>query len=749
MQVVTGAMNMSVGDKVPLALPGARLIDGHSEEKKYITLKPGKLRGVESEGMACSEKELGLSEEHEGILILDRNAPVGKPLVDILGDVVLDIEITPNMPHNMSVVGIAREVAALTDQTLRLPHSDWHEGKSKLSDFVAVEVADPDLAPRYSLGLVRNVQVKESPQWLKERLSKAGVRPINNIVDITNYVMMEWGQPQHAFDYSQVKGKKIIVRRAGPGEKLTTIDHIEREVSPDMLMICDADQPIGVAGVMGGLSSEIGEETKDILLESANFDRKSIRRTSKALKLRSEASKRFERGIDPEMTLPALRRAAELMRELAGGEVAQGTADIYSIRPGPKIIKLTEGEIERVLGMQVPLYKAGEILTSLGFEIQIPGAEQSMMVTVPTWRIDVTLPEDLIEEIARVNGYDSIPTTMMAASLPEQLANESLDFEWKLKNALVGFGLNEMISYSATNTADLAKLQTAEGNGLQSLRTVYGDIEISDDGLVKIANPLTAERSHMRPTLMVSGLEAVASNMRHEEHVGVFELGRVYEWQGRSELPIERSTLGIALSGKRQPQVLFADTAEMDFFDLKGIFEALLQHLRIENTVFEPLEHSIFHAGRAALLRAGDDVLAFLGEVSPAVVDSFEIRSGRVCLLEADVEALRRHVSTAKPYSPIGKFPEVVQDVAVVLDGSVPAQKVLDILREVGGRLLKEATLFDVYTGAPVPAGKKSLAFRLVFQAPSKTLTETEASKQRERMQGRLKKELGAELRAG
>lgn len=760
--VVIGAPNIRVGDtglKAPFARRGARLYDGHVDGWRLSTLKPGKIRGIRSEAMVCSEKELGLRDSHEEVLLLPYDAPVGVPLSDYLDlssipthDIVLDLDLTPNLARCLSIIGVAREVAALTGQEFKKglmgltgsPSGPLVPSGPSLP-WVEIEIADPDLCSRYSATLIRRVKIGPSPYWMQRRLTLAGMRPINNVVDITNYVMLEWGQPLHAFDYHKLRGRTddgppaIIVRRARPGEIITTLDGVERALTPDMLLITDPAGPIGIAGVMGGFESEVTRETTGILLESANFDSVSNRRTSQALKLPSEASLRFGRGIPASLTIPAVTRATELMRQLAGGVIAQGIADAYPVPQKTVTVEITPAEVERITGIALERDEIVRILESLEFGVQMmEGNEARLLVTVPDHRLDVELPADLIEEIARVYGYDRIPTTLMSDELPPQRQNLALEGEERVRDILVGCGLTEVITYSLTSLESVGKL------GL-------GQAELREENYVRLANPLTSEREYMRRTLMNHLLETLRDNLRFTDRVAIFEVGQVYPPKQGEPLPDEPRRLGIVMSGPRLARSWLAASAEpMDFYDLKSVIETLLTHLGIAEYTFEPTKHPTFHPGRTAELRlsaTSDKPLAILGEVHPLVREAFELPDRPVCLAELDLEALLVQTQTVRPMQPISRFPPVAEDLAIVVAEEVPAQKVQEVIAKAGGELLTQVALFDVWRGGQVPAGKKSLAYALTYQGQDHTLGADEVNRVRERILQQLAEELGAELR--
>jgi phenylalanyl-tRNA synthetase beta chain len=753
--VVTGAPNLpvgSTGQKVAFALAGACLIDGYSEEQRYITLEPARIRGIRSEAMVCSEKELGLSDYHEGILILPEEAPVGTPLADYLGDVVLEFDIKGTFAHLESVIGIAREMAALTDQALRndvlTMLSREPVDLTPDADFLELKITDPELCPRYSAALIRGVTIGDSPPWMQQRLLKAGMRPLNVIVDITNYVMLELGQPLHAFDYRSLHGRDpdadrpaIIVRRARPGEQMTTLDGVQRDLDEQMLLITDGRGPVAIAGVMGGLESEVTEDTDTVLLESANFLFTNIRRTSQMLRLTSEAGSRFGKQIDPELTVKALARACQLMAQLAGGEVEPAYADLY---PGPRTIPTIEfdpAEVERVLGINVPFEEIVRVLESLEFRCEMTDQEGMdpsaplILVTPPSHRLDVSLPVDLVEEVGRVVGYDQLPATLMRDELPPQRPNPLLEGQERVRDILVGCGLQEVITYSLTSPEAEATLWPA---GSQPPQETY----------VRLVNPLTSDRVVMRHTLKTQLLETIASNQRYVDRIAIFEVGRVYLPREGQILPEEPNRLGIALTGPRLPSSWLTQAEDtFDVFDLKGIVEALLSRLRISAACVLPVEHPTFQPGRAAQLKVGDVQLGVLGEVHPDVRAAFDLGEGRVCLAEFDLDQL---VALARPeirMAPISRFPALRRDLAMVVDEAIPASRVREEIEAAGGDILREVELFDLYQGPPIPAGKKSLAYSLTYQALDRTLTDEEAAQVHAGIVEHLESRLGAQLR--
>jgi phenylalanyl-tRNA synthetase beta chain len=749
-QCVTGAPNLfpfkgegRVSLKVAFAMQGAELYDGHKEGFEKTRLKPTRIRGVPSRAMVCSEKELGISDEHEGIMFLPDDAPVGTPLADYLGDTVLDLDLTPNLARCHSMIGVAREVAALTCEPLRYPDTTWTAEGPPATGLARVQIDDPHLCARYIATIIRDVETGPSPRWMQERVRKAGMRPINNIVDITNYVMLEWGQPLHAFDYEKLLARAcggvptIIVRRAKPGETMMTLDGVDRTFTDDTLLICDTAGPIAVAGVMGGFETEIDDTTRHILLESANFDLVSIRRTIQALKLPSEASLRFGKGIHPDLAEPSVRRASELMRTLASGTIAEGLVDAYPTRRGPVVIGLSTSEVERSLGISFSLTAIKALLESLEFRCK-EIAEDRVSVTVPSHRLDCQYAADLIEEVARIYGYDRIPTTELADRLPPQRTNRVLELEETVRDVLVASGLQEMITYSLTNLSREAALDPATS-----------EQDLSEDSYVVITNPISQERSVMRRTLLSTGLETAAANLRFRDRVEAFEIGKVFLQEPGAQLPREPRHISIVMAGPRDDRHwLEAGGSELGFFDLKGVIETLLERLHIANASYEAGHHPTFQGGRTAHLRAGVDQIGVMGEIHPDVRDAFDLPARSTFAAELDLGALLAQVPASWYVEPISSYPAVLQDLAVVVDEHVPAAQIQELVAETGGFLLKEVRLFDVYQSDPIPPGKKSLAFGLTFQAPDKTLRDAVVAKQVKRIVGRLKHELGAELRA-
>jgi phenylalanyl-tRNA synthetase beta chain len=741
--VVTGAPNVHLGErgvKVAFALEGARLLDGHSDVPQVQILRRANIRGVESAGMVCSEKELGLSDDHAGVLILDPEAPVGQPLQDYLGDVVLDVELTPNMAHANCIIGLAREVAALTGQRLRrLPSDPLGAGPHHAqTSYIRVTSADPQLCARYSAALIEQVTIQPSPPWLQRRLRLAGMRPINNIVDITNYCMLETGQPLHAFDYQTLQHRGgIVVRCAQPGERMQTLDGVERELTPDMLLITDDSGPIALAGIMGGATTEVTAQTQQVLLESANFDFVSLRRTSQRLRLTSEAGQRFGRGLDSELTLPTLLRASRLMEKLGGGTLHPEIADTYPRRPQPKTIALRPAEVKRILGMDFGLDEIERILSSLEFICtrHASSGEPYLVVDVPSYRLDVSIPADLIEDIARLHGYEAIPLTLMQDVLPPQRSQPVLVGLERTRDILVGCGLTEVITYALTSLDSLQKMQ-------------MDGAPVRPDDYIRVANPISQEREFLRQSLLPSLLETLRTNSRYRQRMLLFEIGRVYLPQPGEELPLEPRHLAIALSGAVMPGSWHQspDGPQLGFTHLKGVFETLCHRLNVLDISYAPGSHPALHPVRTAVLTLAGKPLGIAGELHPQIGERFDLLEQPVALLELDFNQLLAH-QQPRQYQQIPRFPAVLEDLALIVDADVPVQAVQNVICTAGGDLLRRVELFDLYQGSPIPPGQKSVAYSLTFQAADRSLTEDEVRAIYQRIQQRAAAELGAQPR--
>jgi phenylalanyl-tRNA synthetase beta chain len=732
--------------RVAYAREGSVLYDGHKPGRELMTLKRAKIRGVESYSMVCSEKELGISEEHEGIIVLDDEAPVGVPLADYLGDVVFTIKTNPNMARNINVYGVAREIAALLGKPLRDPAYAITAAGPAIAGQIKIQITNPDLNPRFVAALIKGVTIAPSPYHVQRRLRLAGVRPINNIVDATNYAMLELGQPLHAFDYDALvrraagRTPTIITRTAKPGEVLRTLDGVERKLDDFTILVCDEVGALGLGGVMGGVETEVSEATTNVLLEGAAWEFINIRRTLQAQKLASEAGYRFSRGVHPAMTVRGVSRGIEYMRQWAGGGVAHGLVDEYP-KPAPVVtVALPVSEVKRLLGIELSPDEIQRILESLEFSVTFHASRSTLHVTVPDHRLDIGAgvvgQADLIEEIARVYGYARIPETQLADSLPPQRRNLSLELEELARDGLVNAGLQEVMTYSLT---------TSE----RERRAFTPGTAPDDRPYVTLVNPITPERSAMRHSLLASVLEVAAANARARDRLALFEIAPVYLVEEEETLPNEPRRCAIVLTGAREGlSWKTSDRAPMDFFDLKGVVEALVAGLHIANVTYAAGTHPTFMPGRTAQLLINGQAAGWLGELHPAVREQYDLPAQAVLAADLDFEKLLAQVDELYAVSPVPEFPPVKEDLAVIVDEAVPADGVEAVLRASAGDLLAGLTLFDVYRGEQIGAGKKSLAYSLTYQAPDRTLTDAEVAKLRGKIVKCLQDELGATLRS-
>ena len=748
--VVCGAPNVAAGQKIAFAKEGAMLVNPRS--KKIESLKPATIRGVRSAGMVCSTLELGLGEDHEGILVLDEEAPVGVPLAEYLGDAVLDVEVTPNRPDCLSILGIAHEVAALTDDAVTEPDLSYEADETPIESQARIEISDPDLCYRYTASLIHGIRIGESPHWMQDALIKSGLRPINNIVDITNYVMLEYGQPLHAFDFGKVRDSTIIVRPARPDEALITLDGERRTLQPPMLVIADTQDAIGLAGVMGGANTEIDDTTTAVLLESASFDAINTRRTRLALGMDSEASYRFERGIRTELAPRALRRATQLITQLAGGTAAKGILDIYpSPAPAPAV-KIRRQRIRQLLGVDYTMERVERTLASLGFERDrapesvmptmdafasgsVPSADSVIWMKPPYWRSDITIEDDIVEELARIIGYDSIPTTMLSTPIPHGQPQPKRLLRERVKDLLTAAGMRETISYSLVSADMLDRVGLAT----------------DDAGALRIANPMSSEFVHLRTSLRASVLNTLANNRRvsQTEGIRIYEIGSVYlpkEEARERDLPNEREMLVGTVCGVRFPTSWNAPRGDMGFYDAKGILEAIFAELRVDARYEAHDSDAILRRGRTARILCGDTRIGVIGEVSPNALQSFDIDGAPVAMFEVDLEALRAVLpKEALQHQPANRYPQSYRDIALIVNAEVTSARIQAIIER--HRMVARSIPFDIYAGEGIPADKRSLAYRIVFQSQRGTLTSKQVDGYQSNILIQLQRELGAELR--
>jgi phenylalanyl-tRNA synthetase beta chain len=726
--IVCGASNMKPGDKVALAKIGTVLPPG-PKFPEGMTIKKAKIRGEVSEGMLCAENELGLGDESDGIMILPTSAKVGARLIDEIGlnDVVFGINVTPNRPDCLSVVGIAREVATLLGKKLKYPGLTIAESGGDINEIVKVELLDSEKCPRYSCRVIKNVKIGPSPLWLKSRLESSGVRSINNVVDVTNYVLLELGQPLHAFDYDLIEGKKIIVRAAVDGEVITTLDGVERKLTPEDLLICDGKRPVAIAGVMGGANTEVSDGTKNILLESAYFDPATVRKTSKKTGLKSESSYRFERGVDPNGVTKALDRAAELIRELSGGEVAKGRIDEYPVRIEPRTVSITLKRVNSILGTGIDAGEIGRISEGLGFE-SAASSNGEIVFRIPTWRVDVAREIDLIEEVARHYGYGGIPSTLPPVIMKSEGVDPAKKVERRFKEIFVSGGFSEAINFSFED---------------YELLTLFGRTEA-----LRIMNPLSSEGAVMRTSLLPGLIRNCVLNLnRQEQNVRLFEIGKIFTPSGKGELPVEITKLAAAATGRRQPELW--DKEEFDFYDFKSMLDKGFDALSISGIIEfrRATEIGFLHPGKSAVISAGDSECGFIGELHPDLRDRLEITKG-LYVMELDLDRITLKFSESKKaFTPLPRFPAVRRDIALVVDEETPASSILEEIRRLDSKLIEDAVVFDVFTGSPVEKGKKSVAVSLHLRAHDKTLTEDEINKVQDKTIKKLQLALGADLR--
>ncbi|MGQ9779740.1 MAG: phenylalanine--tRNA ligase subunit beta [Bacillota bacterium] len=726
--LVTAARNIKPGDLVPVAPVGTTLPGGQ-------TIAAVEFEGVVSEGMLCSGAELGLEKHSEGILILAGDWPPGTPAARALGleEMVLELELTPNRADCLGIFGVAREVAALTGAELRPPATALPvTGPEEVSSLVAVEVEAPDLAPRYCGKVFLDLKIGPSPVWMQRRLRAAGLRPINNVVDITNYVMLELNQPLHAFDLDRVAERRFIVRRARPGETLRTLDGVERELPAEALLIADPAGPLGLAGIMGGASSEVTEATKAVFLEGAFFERTGIRRTAKAMGMRTEASFRFERGVDPLGVPRALERAAYLLVAMGAGRVATGTVDVAATVWGKKEIRTSGKRINALLGTDLPTEAIAGYLSRLGMGTAVT-ADGTLTVEVPSFRGDIEGPADLAEEVARLHGYDRLPSTYPPSS---QLGRRTAaqDFVYRTRRLLRGLGQTEVVTYSFASDRLFDRLGFAADDPARQA--------------IRILAPLSEDWECMRTTLLGGILEVLATNARRGVmEAAVFEVARVYLPVPGQELPREPLRLAGGLMGNAAPRFWAERPRPFDFYDLKGLLQALFEGLGVEGATFVPATHPTFHPGRCAAVTAPSGaVLGHLGELHPRVYAAFDLRPP-VLLYELDLEGLAGLVRPLRQAASPPRFPAVARDLALLVPEDLSLPLLEEAIRSLGGPTLVSVELFDVYTGQQIQAGKKSMAFSLVFRSEERTLTDEEVNEAMERIVRGLGERYGVTLR--
>ena len=717
-QIVTAATNMKEQDIVPVALHGSTLADG-------TKIKKGKLRGEVSLGMFCSEEELGIAgdEPVHGLMILPADTKLGADIKEVLGlnKAILDFEITSNRPDCLSIVGMARETAAALRTTYKMPSLEYKvSNTANISDELKVEVKD-ELCSRFMARGIKNVKIKPSPGWMQERLLEAGIRPINNLVDITNFVMLEIGQPMHAYDKREITTNKIVVERAKKDEKFTTLDETERVLDDSTLCIKDNDTIVGIAGIMGGLNSEIKEDTTEVIFECANFDGTNIRVSSKKLNLRSEASGRFEKDIDPNLAEVAMNRACTLICELEAGEVMEGTIDVYNNKKEAGTVVVDSNWVNSFLGTDISKEEMKKCLDSVDLFTKIDG--DNLVVTASTFRVDIAIREDIAEEVARIYGYENVPTTIFSVSTEREPRYRKGILDNKVVLLATGSGLNQSISYSFVSPKVFDKINLPQDSELRNV--------------VKIKNPLGEDYSVMRTTTLPSMMESLGRNYsRNNSFVRLFEMGKVYiKNDDDTKLPTEKNIITIGMYG------------DCDYLDLKGAVENIVDGLGIKNAKYERESENVsYHPGKTAKLVVGKNVIGTLGEVHLAVCENYGL-DVPCFVAQLDLDALYESSSMDKKYKPLPKFPAVTRDIALLVDDGMLVQEIDDTIKRAGGNLVEKVELFDIYKGKQIPEGKKSIAYAIWYRDENKTLTDKDVNKVHEKILKSLEYKLGAVLR--
>ena len=729
--VVCGAPNVKAGMNAPLARVGTLMPNGTLLEKTVI-------RGEASEGMLCSQTELELGLDGSGLMILDRDLQPGVSLKTALtlSDHTLEIGLTPNRPDCLSMMGVAREIAAIQGVSMTLPVFNLPDAEGDIDTFASVTIDAPDHCPRYAGRLLDRITVAPSPHWLQDRLRSVGVRPINNLVDVTNFVMLETGQPLHAFDFDNLAGHRIVVRTAAAGESFTTLDQKSRRLTDQMLMICDGEKPVAVGGVMGGLNSEIEASTTRVLVESACFDPISIRKTAKALGLNTDASHRFERGVDPDGTLFALDRAAGLMAELGQGRLVGGTIDEDFRTSGPLELSLSVSATNNLLGTDLDGGRMSTLLESIAFKVEAVDKED-LRVKVPSFRVDVTRPRDLMEEVARLSGYNQIPTTFPALPAKGTHPSPMMVRRNKVRDILSGFGFSEMINYSFISAESCDRIQLGEDDPRRSH--------------VALLNPISEEQAVMRTTMIPGMLEAAQRNIsRQQTSLRLFEVGKVFLPQTDAPLPLEKEMLVGLWTGPRVKSAWHTQEAVCDFFDIKGVVEGMALALGISALSFTALpddQHSYTRAGHTAQVLHGGQKLGIVGEVAAPVADSYSLRQ-TTFVFELDLEMLGRLLPEGKQMVPVARFPSTARDITVIVDHEIESSRLLDAVTQFGEKLVEDMYLFDVFDGGPIPDGKKSVSFRIIYRSAERTLEDETVNGIHHDLTHRLIAEFGAALPA-
>ena len=724
LQIVCGASNHKAGDKVVLAQIGAKL----SED---FVIKKGKIRGKESCGMLCSEVELGIGSDKDGIIILPEDAPIGVPFKDYLGinDTVFELEITPNRPDCLSHIGIARELSAYYGKELKYPETEIKsEISEKTSDNVKVSIEDSNLSRRYVTRILKNVTVKESPKWLKERIEAVGLRSINNIVDVSNFILMEMNHPNHVFDLDKIEGNEIKVKSAVKGDKLVTLDEQERELEDGDIVICDSKKILALGGVMGGLDSEVTDNTKNILLEVAQFNPQNVRKTSRRLTLSSDSSYRFERGIDVEDSIKVINRLANLIQEVAGGEILNGYVDVYPVPHENKVAELNFERLNRFVGKVIPREKVIEILRNL--EIDVKDNGETLTLTAPSYRGDLELEQDYFEEVIRMYGFDNIENILPRVDINKNSTLDTTKLTDRVKTICASVGLKEVINYSFIPKDALQKLKFTG---------------VSEDKLIDISNPITEDFVTMRPTLLYSLIKNAKDNMnRNVSNIRFFEVSRTFE--KAEELAKEDIKVGIILAGENDKTLWNPKPVHYDFYDLKGIVEEIFSKLKFQSFSIKRSVQTEFHPGRSADVFVGKEYIGSFGEIHPDVLENFGLNKKTVLVAEFNIELIKKYINKPFIYQGIVKYPAVPRDLALVMNENILVGDVLKTIEKIDKKVEK-VELFDIYQGIGVEPGKKSVAISILLRDDSKTLEEKEINDIIDKILAKMKKDYMAELR--
>ena len=708
-RVVCGAQNIKAGDIVPLAKIGAKIPGGYR-------IKASVLRGEKSDGMLCSEAELETGDNSSGIWQLPENLTLGVSLETALdlGDTVLDVSVTPNRADCLSMIGIAQEVAAITGEKVKIPVGRIKESMEEISSHTSVTIIDSDLCPRYTARLIKNIKVASSPAWMKTRLESAGFRSINNIVDVTNFVMLEMGQPLHAFDFSFLEQGKIIVRKSLDDEEFTSLDGKTRKLPADTLLICDGVKPVAIGGIMGGLNSEVKEDTQVVLLESAYFNPVSIRRSARKLAMPTDASFRFERGIDPEGVIRSLNRAAQLIADLSGGNICKNCIDEYPQKvPAVKDISLRLSRINQLTGTAIDAKEVIEILQSIGMTVGNAGKD-NYLVTPPTFRVDIKREIDLIEEVIRIYGYDRVPVTLPNVAVVEMASNPRMDLEERIRNILIGSGYSEVINYSFVTPESVDYLCLPENDERRRL--------------VRIKNPLVEDQSVMRTTMVFGLLDAMKKNNNNSSlNLKMFEMGRIFIDRKGEELPEEKNMLAGLLTGAMSDD-LWGNKVNADFYDLKGCLENIFYDFKLikcnyRSSISEPF----LHPGKSCGIYIGELLAGHMGQVHPDILGKMDLKN-YAYVFEINLDILANQVNNVINYKEISKFPAVTRDVAFLISAEMETDYMIDIVLRQNEELLENMVIFDIYAGKGISKGMKSLGLRFSYRAQDRTLTDVEVN---------------------